>query len=176
MLGDFHALRDVTEDGVLMIQKMRIFQADVKLRAGGIRRFGACHRNRARIVLPVVELCLEMIAGSTGAGAMWAPTLDDKTRLDTMERQTIIKTAARQFDERRHGGGRIFRKKRKNDVTMLRYHTRLQRFGLGYEAYGFLRTRLLVCWHIARFGTAFPAPLYVIDTKHSCMIKSALVS
>src|SRR5579864_473754 len=98
LTAHIQALGDMAEDGVLVIEKMCVFQADVELRAGRIGRLSARHGHRTSVVWSLVELGFELIAGAAGAGAVRATALDDEARFHPMKGQPIIESAAREFD------------------------------------------------------------------------------
>ena len=49
----------------------------------------------------IVEFGVELVARSPGAVAVRVAALDDKSRLDAVERQTVVKPGAGKLDKRR---------------------------------------------------------------------------
>src|SRR5260221_6509724 len=68
----FHALGHLAPDRVLVVEERGIVEADEELAVAGIRAGGARHRSRATHMRFLVELGLQLLAGS--ARARFLPT------------------------------------------------------------------------------------------------------
>src|SRR6266852_4782550 len=89
-----HAGDGIAEDGVVGRQAGLVFQANEELAAIGV---GASvrHRHCTGFVGASNRLVVELVAGTTSAGAGGVAALDDETRLDAVEDHAVIKAIAR---------------------------------------------------------------------------------
>src|SRR6185295_12798627 len=74
-----HARRDLAPDRVLAVEERGVVEADEELAVAGIRARGAGHRGGAADMRFLVELGLQLLAGTAGAGALWAAGLRHET-------------------------------------------------------------------------------------------------
>src|SRR3954467_4291642 len=87
---DLHAVDDLAEDGVLAVEPRRLARGDQEeLRAVGVRA-GVGHRQRAADDLVLVDLVLERVARTAGAGALRAAALDHEVADDPVEDQPVV--------------------------------------------------------------------------------------
>src|SRR3954468_22453100 len=70
-----HARRHLAPDRVLVVEEGRIVEADEELAVAGVRARGARHRGGAADMRFLVELGLQLLARSAGAGALRAAGL-----------------------------------------------------------------------------------------------------
>src|SRR5260370_37357700 len=92
-----HARRHLAPDRVLVVEERGVIEADEELAIGGIRAGGARHRGGAAHMRLVVELGLELLAGTAGAGALRAAGLRHETFDHAMEHDAVVKSLAHQF-------------------------------------------------------------------------------
>src|SRR5690242_1960313 len=85
----FHALDHLAPHRVLVVEEAGFIEADEKLAVTGIGIAGARHRYRPAHVRFAVEFRLELLSGSTGAGAVRAPRLCHEAIDDTVEYDTV---------------------------------------------------------------------------------------
>ena len=94
-----HAVDDLPEGGVLAIEMLALVaaQADEELASRTIRITGSSHRKHALLVGTVVELGLQLMAGTTGArhacgalGSVRAAALNDEAWQDPMKTKTVV--------------------------------------------------------------------------------------
>src|SRR5438046_4416447 len=92
-----HAISHLAPDRVLAIEEGGIVEADEELAVAGIRARSARHRGGAAHMRFLVELGLQLLAGTAGAGAMRAAGLGHKALDHAMEHDAIVKSLADQF-------------------------------------------------------------------------------
>ena len=68
-------------------------QADEELTAGAIWIGRTSHRKNASFMTAIVEFRFNFPSGTARAITIWASTLDDKARKNTVENQAVVKTA-----------------------------------------------------------------------------------
>src|SRR5450432_413296 len=90
-----HALGHLVPDRVLAVEERGIVEADEELAVAGIRAGGARHRGGAAHVRFLVELGLELLAGS--AGALRTAGLGHEPLDHAVEHDTVVKSLAYQF-------------------------------------------------------------------------------
>src|SRR5262245_43122082 len=107
LVDDVHAVGHAAEDRVLAVEPRRLGRGDEEeLRAVGVRA-GVGHRERAAGDLVVVDLVLELVAGTAGAGALRAAALDHEVLDDTVEDEAVVKALAGELLEVRNGLRRV---------------------------------------------------------------------
>src|SRR3989442_1886355 len=92
------AFDQLAEGGVLMVEKLRVSQADEKLAARGVRILRAGHGNGAAAMRAFVELGLDRVAGASSAPArfcLWiarqlVPALDHETLHNAVKGGPIV--------------------------------------------------------------------------------------
>src|ERR1700736_4036927 len=103
-----HARRHLAPDGVLIVEERCIVEADEELTVAGIRAGGTRHRGRSAHMWLLIELGLELLAGTAGAGALRASRLRHETFDHAVEHDAVVKSLAHQFlDPRDVAGGEI---------------------------------------------------------------------
>src|SRR5882672_1028808 len=87
------------ERGVLLVEEARLAMADEELAAGriGVRR--ARHRQDPAHVRRVVELGLDLVARTAGAGALRATALDHEARDRAVEHGAVVEALFGELDE-----------------------------------------------------------------------------
>ena len=130
MVDDVLAFDGLAEDGVLLVEEARIVDADVELRARGVRVCRAGHRDRALDVRLVVELGGELVTGAAGSGALGAAALDHELRFDPVELEAVVEAGAGELDERRAVLLGIVRIETEDDVPFLGLDACPSGFGL----------------------------------------------
>src|SRR5688572_6582366 len=107
-IHDVHAARDAAEDRVLAVEEVGVSEGDVELAARGIGMLAARHRHRAAVVLLLVELRLDLVAGIAGAELRIAlrqglrqriAALDDERRLHAVEGGAVVEALLGELDE-----------------------------------------------------------------------------
>lgn len=101
---------------------------DEELAAAGVTpRMG--HRERTRHVLPAVDLTVDHVPGTSGAGhaagplaAVGASTLRHETVDDPVKGQPVVEAFPRQFHEIGHGVGSVLIEHLQLDVAGVRGH------------------------------------------------------
>src|SRR5918992_1303559 len=97
-----HARADLAEDGVLAVEPgSRVGRDDEELAAVRVRP-AVGHRQRAAHDLVVVDLVLELIARTAGAGALRAAALDHEVLDHAVEDQPVVVAVLRQLHEVLH--------------------------------------------------------------------------
>src|SRR5712692_5585872 len=120
------ALDQLTEGGVLTVEKLRVSQADEKLAARGVRVLRTGHGNGAAAMRACVELGLDRVAGAAGAPArvrLWiarqrVPTLDHETLDDAVKGGPIVEAFFGEGLEIFDGFGRHVRPEAKDYVSV----------------------------------------------------------
>src|ERR1700730_3678061 len=92
-----HARRHLAPDRVLAVEEGGIVEADEELAVAGVRARGARHRGGAAHMRLLVELGLELLAGTAGAGALRTAGLRHETLDHAMEHDAVVKSLAYQF-------------------------------------------------------------------------------
>src|SRR3954454_25191025 len=106
LVAILHAGRDLAPDGVLAVEEGRVIKADEELAVAGIRTGGTCHRRRATDMRLLVELGLELLARTPGAGALRTTGLRHEALDHAMEDDAILKTFTHQLLDARDVTGR----------------------------------------------------------------------
>src|SRR5215208_3794037 len=102
-----HAGGDLAKDGVLAVQPGSGFGGhDEELAAVRVGS-GIGHRERSADDLVIVDLVLELVAGSAGAGALRAAALDHEVADHAMEDQAVVIAVLRKLGEVVDGLGRV---------------------------------------------------------------------
>ena len=105
LIHDFHALGDLAEGRVLLIEMRGVLMHDEELASGGVGVHGARHGQDAALVLEIVlkavhkELALDAVAGAAHAGAGGVAALDHKVFDDAVEDQAVIEALVGQINE-----------------------------------------------------------------------------
>src|SRR6185437_2301965 len=86
-----HAIRHLAPDGVLPIEERSFVEADEELAVGGVGASGARHRSRTAHMRLSVELGLQLLAGTAGAGALRAAGLGHETVDHAMKDDAVVK-------------------------------------------------------------------------------------
>src|ERR1700742_2631186 len=92
-----HALGDLAPPRVLAVEEGRVVEADEELAVAGIRAGGARHRGGAADMRLLVELGLQLLAGTARAGAVRATGLRHEAVDHAMEHDAVVKPLAHQF-------------------------------------------------------------------------------
>src|SRR6202171_5290414 len=92
-----HARRHLAPDRVLAVEERRVVEADEELAVAGIGTGGARHRGGAAHVRLLVELSLELLAGTAGAGALRTAGLRHEAVDHAMEHDAGVKSLAHQL-------------------------------------------------------------------------------
>src|SRR5581483_6303249 len=92
-----HALGHLAPDSVLAVEEGGIVEADEELAVGGVRVGRARHRGGAAHMRLLVELGLQLLAASAGAGAMRAAGLRHEAVDHAMEHDAVVEAFAHQF-------------------------------------------------------------------------------
>src|SRR6201747_1747297 len=87
----FHARGDLAPHRVLVIEERGVVKADEELAVAGIRARGARHRGGATHMRFLVELSLELLAGTAGTGALRAAGLRHEALKHAMEHDAVVK-------------------------------------------------------------------------------------
>src|SRR5213592_1312931 len=90
-----HARRHLAPDRILVVEERGIIEADEELAIGGIRAGGARHRGGAAHMRLLVELGLQLLAGTAGSGALRTAGLRHETFDYAMEHDAVIKSLDR---------------------------------------------------------------------------------
>src|SRR5579871_2047269 len=97
-----HPLGDLAPNRVLLVEEAGVVEADKELAVGGIRARRAGHRSGAAHMRLLVELGLELLAASAGAGALRAAGLRHEPLDHAMEDDAVIKSITYQLLDPRH--------------------------------------------------------------------------
>src|ERR1700730_4420066 len=89
--------RHLAPHRVLVVEERRIVEADEELAVAGIRAGRARHRGGAADMRFLVELGLQLLAGTAGTGAVRAPGLRHEAFDHTVEHDAVVKSLAHQF-------------------------------------------------------------------------------
>src|SRR3954464_2251542 len=92
-----HAVGHLAPDRVLAVEEGGVVEADEELAVAGIRARRARHRSGAAHMRLLVELGLELLAGTAGAGALRTSGLRHEAVDDAMEHDAVVKAFAHQF-------------------------------------------------------------------------------
>src|SRR5215469_5793650 len=117
LVDHVHARHDLAEHGVLAVEEIRGRERDVELAACRIGIAGPRHRHGAAHVGLLVELRLDLVAGTAGAGAVGIPALDDEARLHPVEGETVVEALLRQRDEVLYRLGRVVGEELDDDLA-----------------------------------------------------------
>ncbi len=101
-----HAGRDLAPDGVLVVEETGIVETDEELAVAGVRVGGARHRGGAAHMRLLVELGLQLLAGTAGAGALRAAGLGHEAIDHAMEHDAVVEALPHQFLDACHMVGR----------------------------------------------------------------------
>lgn len=93
LIHEFHALDRLAEDGVLIVQMRRGDVADEELRAGAVGIGRACHRERARLMLAIVELGIDRPARAAHPGPCGVAALNHESFNHAMKDRAVVKFA-----------------------------------------------------------------------------------
>ena len=128
--GDLVALLDgvdhghvlgAAEDGVDAVEVRRGDMGDEELAAAGIAtRVG--HGECAGRVLLLVDLTLDLVAGTARAGTGGTTALDHESGNDTMEVESVIEAAARELGEIGDGSGGVSFEEIEVDGALAGFH------------------------------------------------------
>src|SRR5450756_1923419 len=92
-----HARNHLAPHRVLVVEERGVIEADEELAVAGIRAGRARHRGGAAHMRLLVELGLELLAGTAGAGAVRAAGLRHEALDHAVEYDTVVKSLAHQF-------------------------------------------------------------------------------
>src|SRR3990172_4881973 len=107
VVHDVHARDDLAEHGVLAVEEVRRGERDVELAAGGVGVVAPRHGDGAAVVLVLVELGLDLVAGAARAVALGVAALDDEAGLDAVEGQPVVEALLGERDKVLDGLGRV---------------------------------------------------------------------
>src|SRR5262245_40919982 len=142
-----HAAGHAAEDRVVAVEEVGGTERDVELAAGRVGILRARHGDDAAVVLLLVELRLQRVAGSAGAEPRVArgerlgervAALHHEARLDAVKRGAVVEAVLRQLDEVLHGLRRVSREELDRDLSALleRDDGALLRLGAGAHGDG----------------------------------------
>src|SRR5260221_14268792 len=89
-----HAVSHLAPNRVLAVEEGGVVEADEELTVAGIRARGARHRGGAAHMRFLVDLGLQLLARTAGAGAMRAAGLRHKALDDAMEHDAVVEALA----------------------------------------------------------------------------------
>src|SRR5262245_11911044 len=114
-----HPGRDLAEDGVLAVEPRRGLGRDDEELAAVRVRPRVRHRERAADDLVLVELVLELVAGTARPGARRVAALDHEVRDHAVEDDAVVEAVARELREVLDGLGRIVVEELERDVAVV---------------------------------------------------------
>src|SRR5579871_5687601 len=129
-VDDVHALGHLAEDRVLAVEPgAGVGGDDEELRAVRVRA-GVGHRERAPDDLVLVDLVVEGVPRSAGAGAFRAPALDHEVFDHAVEREPVVEAVGRELAEVLDGLGSLLVEQLEDDRPLGGLHR-----GCGHGAY-----------------------------------------
>src|SRR5262249_26147445 len=99
VVHDVHARGNLAEDGVLAVEEVRGGERDVELASRGVGILAPCHGHHAAIVLLLVALRLDLVAGAARAVALGIAALHHESGLYAMEGEPVVEALLGEGDE-----------------------------------------------------------------------------